>query len=103
MKNNHQIGLSLALFSLALLACSKQFLTLNPYDSVPLDQAIVDENSMQTAVNGMYATMRATDFFGRSIPVDGDLMADNTYIFRKNYNRYIQEITYYYVKTKFGD
>ena len=102
MRNSFQIGLSLVLFSFTLGACSKKFLQLSPYDQVSLEQAIVDENSMQTAVNGMYASLRATDFFGRSIPVDGDLMADNTYISPQNSNRYLQEFTYSYVSTNFA-
>ena len=36
-------------------ACSKDFLDLTPPNAVPLNEAIVDENSMQTAVNGMYS------------------------------------------------
>ncbi len=80
-------------------ACNKKFLDLQPYDQVPLDEAIVDENSMQTAVNGMYSSLRAVDFFGRSIPIDGDLLADNVYISSVNSNRYIPEITYSYIET----
>jgi hypothetical protein len=52
---------------------------------------------MQTAANGMYAGLRATDAFGRSIPIDGDLMADNIYISASNSNRYIPELTYTYI------
>jgi starch-binding outer membrane protein, SusD/RagB family len=103
MRNRIRIGLWLALFSCTLGACSKNFLELNPYDQVPPQQSIVDDNSMATAVNGVYSSLRAVDFFGRSIPVDGDLMADNTYVSEQNSNRYIQEFTYTYVPTNFGD
>ncbi len=97
MKNNKKILVWLLLFSTFLAACNKKFLDLPPYSSVPLDQAILDQNSMQTAANGMYAGLRATDIFGRSIPIDGDLMADNIYISASNSNRYIPELTYTYI------
>ena len=97
MKNSKKILAWLLLFSTLLGACSKKFLDLPPYSSVPLDQAILDQNSMQTAANGMYAGLRATDAFGRSIPIDGDLMADNIYISASNSNRYIPELTYTYI------
>ncbi|PWU01749.1 MAG: hypothetical protein C5B52_06945 [Bacteroidetes bacterium] len=80
-------------------SCKKQFLDLQPYDQVPLEEAIVDENSMQTAVNGMYSSLRAVDFFGRSVPIDGDLLADNIYISPVNSNRYLPELTYTYIET----
>jgi hypothetical protein len=80
-------------------ACSKDFLDLTPPNAVPLNEAIVDENSMQTAVNGMYSGLRAIDLFGRSIPIDGDLLADNIYLSPQNSNRYIPEYTYTYIET----
>jgi hypothetical protein len=103
MKNNYKFLGWLVLLSSTLGACNKQFLKLTPYDQVPLTESIVDENSMQTAVTGAYSSMRAVDFFGRSIPIDGDLMADNTYISGENSNRYIQEFSYTYVPANFGD
>jgi hypothetical protein len=90
---------TLALIGVSLLSsCSKQFLDLKPPSEIPTADAITDENSMQTAVIGMYASLRAVDFFGRSIPLDGDLLADNVYIDpSNNSNRYIQEFTYTYI------
>jgi starch-binding outer membrane protein, SusD/RagB family len=102
MNNTKKMLGWLLLGSSLLGACKKQFLELTPYSQVPLNQAIVDENSMQTAVNGMYAGLRATDFYGRSIPIDGDLLADNVYISASNSNRYLIELTYTYIPTS-GD
>jgi hypothetical protein len=103
MKNHGRLFFALAFLSLLFPMCRKQFLGLSPYDQVPLNKAIVDENSMQTAVNGMYANLRGVDFFGRSVPVYGDLMADNTYISPQNSNRYTQEYTYTYSAANFSD
>src|ERR1700739_791117 len=90
----------LVYFALLLGACRKQFLDLAPPSQIPTNEAIVDANSMQTAVNGKYAGLRAVDFFGRSIPIDGDLLADNIYIdAAQNSNRYLIDMTYTYTAT----
>lgn len=99
MNNRIKMLTGMVAVSLLMGACRKQFLELTPYSQVPLDQAIVDENSMQTAVNGMYAGLRATDFYGRSLLIDGDLLADNVYISSTNSNRYLVELTYTYIPT----
>jgi starch-binding outer membrane protein, SusD/RagB family len=100
MKNYKNIGLILFIFSTALGSCSKEFLNLQPPSQIPVSEAIVDESSMQTAVIGMYSSMRAVNFFGRDIPIDGDLMADNIYIDPiQNSNRYLTEFTYTYIAT----
>ena len=99
MNNRYKMAIWVVLGIVGLGSCSKKFLDLTPYSQVPLNQAIVDQNSMQTAVNGMYAGLRATDFYGRSIPIDGDLLADNIYISAANSNRYLIELTYTYIPT----
>ncbi|HTS45818.1 MAG TPA: RagB/SusD family nutrient uptake outer membrane protein [Puia sp.] len=93
--------ISVSLFAASLLAgCSKKFLDLQPPSQIPTNEAILDENSMQTAVNGMYQSLRAVDLFGRTIPIDGDLLADNIYIDAlQNSNRYLTELTYTYTAT----
>jgi hypothetical protein len=86
------------LLTLILLgSCGKKFLNLSPYNEIPTSGAVTDENSMQVAVNGMYASLRAVDLFGRSVPIDGDLMADNTFIGGQNSNRYLQEMLWTYI------
>jgi hypothetical protein len=59
----------LFIFCLALLqvlsACKKEFLDLPPYNAVPVDQAYSSEADMNTAVNGLYATLRNAATFGR--------------------------------------
>jgi len=37
---------------------------------------------------GMYSSLRATDLYGRTLPVKGDIMADNTFVFTANSGRY---------------
>ncbi len=78
------------LFAAMLFAsCSKSFLDKKPYTANNLSSAISTENDMKVANSGMYSSLGATDVFGRSLPVKGDLMADNTFVTTSNSGRYI--------------
>ena len=83
-------------------SCKKNFLDLFPYDQVAQDKAITDEAGMQAAVNGLYAQLRNTNLYGRSLPLYGDIIADNVFISTQNSNRYIAEFNYTYTNTN-GD
>lgn len=75
-------------------SCKKSFLELNPSTSLTPGQALATEADLQVALRGAYAGLRtgisgATfDMFGRTIPVLGDIMADNAYQSAINTNRY---------------
>ena len=84
---------------IATPSCKKKFLDLFPYDQVPQDKAIIDEAGMQAAVNGLYSQLRNTSLFGRSLPLYGDIIADNVFISTQNSNRYIAEFNYTYTNT----
>lgn len=73
-----------------LAACKKSFLDLKPYDSVVISEAIQNEADLNTAINGLYSSLRATDFYGRTFAVKGDLMADKAFQSSQNSGRYIQ-------------
>ena len=72
-----------------LASCSKNFLDKKPYSANNLSTAIGNEADLKVALAGVYSAVRNTDLFGRSMPVKGDLMADNTYITTSNSGRYI--------------
>ena len=55
--------------------------------SVPA--ATASETDLQTALYGAYSGLRNVDLFGRTVPVLGDLMADNAYVSLLNSGRYI--------------
>ena len=74
---------------LAATACSKSFLDKKPYTSNDLSGAITSEADLGVAVNGMYASLRSTDLYGRSVPLKGDLMADNAFVATANSGRYL--------------
>jgi hypothetical protein len=79
----------LFLCSLLMSACSKSFLTKTPADALPVDQALSDSSALQTALYGAYSELKAVDCYGRSLPILGDLQADNTYVEIRNAGRYL--------------
>ncbi|OKL38971.1 hypothetical protein A3841_03215 [Pontibacter flavimaris] len=80
--------------TMLLSSCEDSFLEKEPYASVPIGSAITTEQEMQAAMNGVYASMRTFETFGRNIPVLGDLLADNTYIAPTNSGRYLNQNTF---------
>jgi len=86
--NNKFLFLSVVV-SQVLTSCKKEFLDLPPYNAVPVDQAYATEADMNTAVNGLYASLRNAATFGRALPLKGDLMADNVYLKFGNSGRYL--------------
>lgn len=89
----------IAFASLMISSCKKEFLDLKPYTALPFADAIKTEADIQVALKGAYASLRGVDVFGRTIPVLGDLMADNIYQSAQNsnrytnYNQYVQNVT----------
>ena len=79
---------------MVLPACKKEFLDKLPPTSLTPELALATEADLQTALMGAYAGLRATDLFGRSTPVFGDLNADNGYVSLTNSGRYTNFNTY---------
>jgi hypothetical protein len=86
--NNYKITLTITVLSLLLFSCEKEFLQRNPPTSLAVENALKTEGDLQVALRGAYAGLRGVDFFGRSVPVLGDLMGDNAYQSVTNSNRY---------------
>ena len=102
MKNNFNkiTKMFLAIGTIAMLfGCSKTFLDQKPYNSVVLSEAIKTEDDMSTALTGLYASLRATDFYGRTFAVKGDLMADKCFLSSANSGRYLSFNLYNFTKT----
>ena len=57
-------------------SCKKSFLNLAPYDGVPASGAVTSEATMYSAVVGLYSSLRATDFYGRTYAIKGDLITN---------------------------
>ena len=94
MKNINFIKIFGMVAILAIMSCKETFLDVKPGDSVPFATAIKTEAEMQGAVNGMYAALRSANLYGRTIPLLGDLLADNVYVSASNSNRYITHNNY---------
>lgn len=68
--------------------CKKSFFDLQPYDALPVNSAIQTDADLNVAANGLYASLRDVDLYGRTLPVKGDLAADNVYLRTGNSGRY---------------
>lgn len=79
---------------LIISSCKKEFLDKAPYDAIPFDDALLTEDDMQAALNGVYSNMLGASLYGRTIPLMGDLLADNVYISSANTGRYLPFNTY---------
>ena len=91
--------LALAILALGVSSCNKSFIDQKPYNAAVVSDAIKNEADMNTAINGMYASMRATDFYGRTFAVKGDLMGPDCFLSSANSGRYTQFNTYSIVNT----
>ncbi len=78
----HKIFTALMLTA-ALGSCSKGFLDTTPQQSTDLNNVVVDLPSTRGAINGIYSLMKSADYYGRTMFVNADLMADNAYISKK--------------------
>ena len=79
----------LMMAALLLPSCKKSFLDREPYSGLPTDQSIKNVDDLETALNGAYSNLRSPNLYGRTIPLFGDLFADNVYISSINSNRYL--------------
>ena len=84
---------------LSLASCEKSFLELQPPTSLTPEFALATEADLQVALRGAYAGLKNTALYGRSLPVLGDIMADNTYQSTLNTNRYTSFNLYNYLVT----
>lgn len=89
MKTTFKIVLVSSLLLAGASSCKKSFYDLEPYDALPVNSAIQSEADLNVAVNGMYASLRDVDLYGRTLPVKGDLAADNVYLRTGNSGRYL--------------
>lgn len=74
---------------LVTTSCNKEFLDREPSGSLPTSESIRTVDDMEIALNGTYAGLRSDRLYGRTVPLLGDLLADNVYISTQNSNRYL--------------
>ncbi|MBV9986483.1 MAG: RagB/SusD family nutrient uptake outer membrane protein [Chitinophagaceae bacterium] len=93
---NYRILCLIAVVAMAATSCKKEFLDRKPPNIIPFADAVATESDMASSLRGAYAGLRAGDYYGRSFPVFGDLVADNGYVHTTNTGRYIQFNTLLY-------
>jgi hypothetical protein len=86
---NKLIYIASLLVLIPFVSCKKSYLDKKPPSSLLLSDAIKSETDLSVALNGAYASLRNTNLYGRTLPVKGDLMADNTYVTTANSGRYL--------------
>ncbi|WP_215224167.1 RagB/SusD family nutrient uptake outer membrane protein [Echinicola shivajiensis] len=89
MKKTTIYFLAGALVMGSLTSCSEKFLEIDPEQSVATNNAITDVNTLQTALNGTYSKLQGSGYYGRSVYVIPELMADNLYLSLRNTGRYL--------------
>lgn len=94
----YKMGLTLvAAIVIFTASCKKDYLALTPPTSLTPESALANESDLSTALLGAYAGLRNVDFSGRTVPVLGVLMSDNSYQSLVNSNRYTNFNNYLFV------
>lgn len=86
-----------AAFATLLGSCKKSFLELQPHSeyTVGEDDIPTTPSTLKEALNGVYSGLiLSINLYGRTIPVFGDVLADNAYVSTLNSGRYISEWNY---------
>lgn len=68
--------------------CTDDFLDIQPQQSVAVEDAVTDVNTLGTALNGVYSKLQSIHYYGRSAYVIPELMADNLFLSLRNTGRY---------------
>ena len=84
------IPVLLSMMCLGLTSCSDSFLDIKPEQNVAAEDAVIDLVTLQTAINGMYSKLQDSDYYGRTMYVIPELMADNLYLSSRNTGRYLE-------------
>lgn len=92
LKYSFLFSVSIATFGLS--SCKKDYLEQASPTSISPGNALAGETDVSAALLGAYAGIRNTDHEGRTVPVLGDLMADNAYVSGKNSGRYTNYASY---------
>src|SRR5690606_20957650 len=75
--------------AMILASCSSDYLEIDPQQNVAAENAVTDLQTLQTAINGVYSKLQSDGYYGRSMYVIPELMADNIYLSSRNTGRYL--------------
>lgn len=80
--------LPLVVVALSFGACKKDLLNISPQQQTDVDLVVIDLPTTKAAVMGTYGLLQSPAYYGRTMMILPDLMADNMYISKKNSKRY---------------
>lgn len=66
-----------AALSITVFTSCEDFLTVNPDDALPPEEALSEQKDLDKALNGMYYTLTNTSFYGRNFLVRGEVGGDD--------------------------
>lgn len=95
--NNFILCVLIASATISFTSCKKSYLELTPPTSLTPQSALASTTDLSTALLGAYQGLRNVDLYGRTVPLLGDLMADNAYQSLTNSNRYPLFNTYTFI------
>jgi starch-binding outer membrane protein, SusD/RagB family len=67
----------ISFLSLAMLLGACEVLDVQPYHSIPAEQAITNADQVESAVMGCYDALQSSGYYGLNYVIFGDLSADN--------------------------
>lgn len=88
MKKNRKY-IIVCLFAFLSFSCGKSFLEIDPQQNVAAENAVVNLQTLKTAVNGVYSLLQDNGYYGRNLYIMPELMADNLYLSLRNTGRYL--------------
>ncbi len=88
IKNWLVVFSSLALLMISLQSCDDEFITTVPAASIQIEDAVIDESSLEIAVLGIYSGMQSSTTFGGGFFTYQALLSDNGYVSVENSNRF---------------
>ena len=78
----------LLMLTIIATSCKKDFLEIDPKQNTDVGQTITDIAGMRAAINGIHSLLQSSNYYGRTLTLLPDLMADNEQISILNANRY---------------
>src|SRR5699024_2202133 len=99
MKTIRKVTL-LLLTIIFISSCSDSFLDLRSKEATDARSAIVDLETMEYAVYGLYALLQHSDYYNRTFYLLQELMSDNVYLSSRR--RFYTPVTRYEIQAENG-
>jgi hypothetical protein len=94
MKKVIKYTLALATVALVGVSCTEDFLVRNSKEQLNVDEAVTTVQDLQVALNGAYSQLLDASYYGRNLPVTGDVASDMVKVSPSNSGRFLDEYQY---------